>query len=92
MQPGTQSQALELAKVRWAEIWPFDLDLHSWEELFQQHRAADILQAIRRTKSTRATEPSDVFRSLLYGLGRVEQERTGKANLTWPPPLDIQQN
>jgi hypothetical protein len=87
MQQGSKVEALELAKQRWAEIWPFDLDADAWRNLFEQHLPTDILQAIRRTKSTRATAPPDVFQSLLFCIKRLEEDR----HLTWPPS-DIQRN
>jgi hypothetical protein len=89
MQQGSVEQAIELAKVRWAAIWPFDLDSATWETLLQEHRPTDVLEAIKGTRNTRGKEPSEVFRSLLYWLGRLEKERAEKANLTWPPS-DIQ--
>jgi hypothetical protein len=91
MQPGTKVEALELAKVRWSEIWPFDIDADAWRILFEQHRPNDILQAIRRTKSTTATAPDKVFRSLQYCIKRLEEDRAEKANPIWPPS-DVQQN
>jgi hypothetical protein len=91
MQQGSVEQAIELAKVRWAAIWPFDLDADAWETLFAEHRATDILQAIKQTRQTRAKDPAAVFQSLLYWLGRLERERAEKENLTWPPS-DIQRN
>jgi hypothetical protein len=89
MQQGTPTQARQLAVQRWAEIWPFDLDASAWESLFAGHHGTDILEAIRRTRHTRAQEPPAVFRSLLYWLSRLETERDEKANLTWPPS-DVQ--
>jgi hypothetical protein len=91
MQQGTRSEALELAKQRWASLHSFDIDAETWETLFQEHRATDVIEAIRRTRSTRAKEPSAVYTSMLYWLNRVEQERVERANLSWPP-ADVNNN
>ena len=91
MYQGTIEQGIELAKQRWAAIHPFDLDPAMWLQLASEHRPSDVLEAIRRTQSTRAKEPPIVLHSLMYWLSRLERERHERANPIWPPP-DVQQN
>ena len=91
MQQGSIEQALQLAKTRWAILHSFDLDVATWESLFAEHRATDVLEAIRKTKRTTATEPADIYRSLIFCLTRLEQDRAERANPQWPP-FDVQRN
>ena len=91
MQQGSVADAVALAKQRWAALWPFDLDPATWEQLFTTYRPTDVIEAIKRTRGTRAKLPAAVFQSLLYWLNGLEQERNEKANPIWPPP-DVQRN
>ena len=92
MQQGTIEQAVELAKQRWAQIWPFDIDAATWLQLASEHRPTDLLEAIKHTKTTRAKEPDAVYQSLLYWLNRLEAERYERNNPLWPPADTQQQN
>ena len=87
-------QGIELAQQRWALLHNFDIDVETWEQLFASHQCGDILQAIRQTRRTRATEPAKVFLSLCYWLSRVETERAEQHEAKFPvwPPSDVQQN
>ena len=71
MQQGTKQDAIALAKTRWAALHPFDLSEESWQQVFEEHRPGDILQAIKRTSATRDTRPEKIYAALLLFLERL---------------------
>jgi hypothetical protein len=91
MPAGSIESAIELAIERWAQIHPFDLDPETWEKLFAEHRSGDVLQAIRRTASTRDKRPAVVYSSFLHWLNLAEKDRHERFAPVWPPS-DISQN
>jgi len=90
MRRETTQEAIALAKVRFAQIHPFDLDDATWKQLFEQYRPGDILEAIRRTP--RDKEAERVYSSLLHLIGKLESQRNEKSNPSWPPPDVTQKN
>ncbi|MFZ0322338.1 MAG: hypothetical protein WAL56_24640, partial [Candidatus Sulfotelmatobacter sp.] len=86
MKQGTKAEAIELAKVRWAQQWSFDLEETIWESLFAEYKAGEILTAIRKTAGTRNPAPDAAYRALLYWTNRLQADRLErKAAATWPP-------
>jgi hypothetical protein len=86
MQNGTTVEAITLAKQRWAQLWPFDIADETWERLFREHRAGDILQSIKQTRQCRSKQPRLIFDSLTYWLQSMECARDERTNPSWPPP------
>lgn len=89
MTAGINESAIALAKQRWAAIHPFDLEPELWEQLFSEHRAGDILQAIRKTATTRDRQPALLYKSLLYWLAIMGKQRVVPS---WPPADVIQKH
>jgi hypothetical protein len=65
IQPGTISQARTLAEKRFAELFPFDLDASTWDDLFARHRPGVILEAVKRMADTRDHRPDKIYARLL---------------------------
>ena len=68
--------AIELAKVRWAQLHTFDLDDETWERLFTTCYPGDVLQAIRLTQKTRSTDPAVVYARFEEMLARLAAKRS----------------
>jgi len=75
MRQETLRNAIELAQQRWAAIHAFDIDLSTWQRLFTTHRPGDVLQAIRLTKDTVATDPAKIYERFERLLTSLEEER-----------------
>ena len=73
MNAGTRRDAIELAKTRWAAIHSFDLDPATWDHLFNQYPAGNILQAIRMTLGTKDPVPERRFKRFEQMLIRISQ-------------------
>ena len=85
MTKGTVVEAIQLAKARFAQYFPFDIADESWQQLFAAHRTGDILEAVRRSSTTRDQRPEIVYANLLFWIKRLESERTGGDPPMWPP-------
>jgi hypothetical protein len=92
MTKGSVVEAIALAKQRFAQYFPFDLDDASWQQLFDAHRTGDVLEAIRRTSTARDKRAERVYTSLLYWIGKLEHERDEKESPEWPPRNVIPKN
>ena len=86
MTKGTVEQAIQLAKARFAQHHAFDLDDATWQILFGEHVAGDILEAIKKSGTTRDKRPEIIFESLLFWITKFERERSEKERPIWPPP------
>ena len=86
MTKGTKQEAIALVKARFAQYHPFDLDDSTWRQVFDEHRTGDILEAVRRTATTRDKRPDKVFASLLFWVSKLERQRDEKERPIWPPP------
>jgi hypothetical protein len=83
---GTKEQALELAKVRFAQRYAFDLHADTWLQLFDAYRANDILQALTQaTRTTKNVTPERVHQSLVYWCSKLERQRQDRQSPAWPP-------
>lgn len=87
---GHIEDAIVLAKQRWSLLYPFDLEESVWLQLFSEHRPGDVLQAIKKTTSSRDRQPEALYRSLMYWIARLESER--REMVIWPPPDVHQRN
>lgn len=85
MKTGTNECAIAIAKARFAMLHPFDLDDETWQGLFAQYPAGDVLEAIKKSKHTRDHRPERIYRSLLYWLGLIARDRNERKSPLWPP-------
>jgi hypothetical protein len=92
MTKGSVVEATALAKQRFAQYFPFDLDDATWQQLFDGHRTGDVLEAIRRSSTTRDKRPERVYTSLVFWIGKLECERNGSEPPMWPPSGVTQTN
>lgn len=92
MKKGTVVEAIALAKARFAQYHPFDLDDATWQQVFDEHRTGDVLEAIRRTGSTKDKRASTIYGSMLYWIEKFERDHDEKERPLWPPPDVIQKN
>ena len=65
------SDAIALAKVRWAQYHPFDIPDETWEQLFAQYPAGIVLQAITLTKDTNDRRPEKRYARFEQMLARL---------------------
>jgi hypothetical protein len=90
MTKGTTQQAIALAKQRFAQHFPFDLDDATWQRLFDAHSSGDILEAVKKSGTTRDRRPEKVFESLIYWIEKLERQHNEKERPLWPPS-DVRQ-
>jgi hypothetical protein len=81
MQTGSHKSAIVLAQSRWAALHSFDLDPETWERLFRENTAGDVLQAIQRTKGARDPRPEKIFPFFEKQLNILTAERNGFQNI-----------
>jgi hypothetical protein len=72
-------ESVELAKQRWALAHPFDLEDATWEEVFNQYRPGEILQAIRLSALTVSTDPAIRFEVFERHLKKLAEEAGTRA-------------
>lgn len=72
MQKGTVTQAIALAKTRWAQQFPFDLDEQTWVDIFSRHsQPGEVLEAVKLMKGTVDPRPERVFERFQRVLDKV---------------------
>lgn len=69
--PDRRQQALELAKVRWAQNHNCDLHPDTWQQLFETYQPGVILEAIKRTKQMSDPRPEVHYARLCIMLERL---------------------
>jgi hypothetical protein len=75
MPGGTREQALELARQRWSQLHPFDLDEQTWNDLFSRYAPGVLLEAIKLTKETRDPRPQKRYERFLMWIERVQSQQ-----------------
>jgi hypothetical protein len=74
MQNGTKKDGIALAKARWAAVpFHFDLSDETWQQLAEQYRTGEILQAIKLMKGTADPRPERVYARFVQMIERISQ-------------------